>query len=217
MKSKLTLIEDLGMIYATEKSKQMSRFGLYRCECGNLKKIRQISVYKNKTLSCGCLHKEAMNSFNYRHGLSNHRLYHVWTNMMSRCYVATNKRYKNYGEKGITVCKEWHNIENFIEDMDDSYQLGLSIDRIDNNKGYSKDNCRWTTRKIQSRNTRVLMSSNKSGYRGVHWHKTSKKWISQITVSSKTIYIGSFHTAINGAVAYDKYIIDNNLEHTKNF
>jgi hypothetical protein len=97
------------------------------------------------------------------------------------------------------------------------YQNGLTIDRINNDLGYSKDNCRWVNIKIKSRNTRKIRSNNESGYRGVSWKSKNKKWVVQITVNSKKIHIGLFDTAINGALAYDKYITDNNLEHTKNF
>ena len=209
IKKELILLKDLGGRFATEKSKKKRRFGLYRCYCGKEFEAQIQSINNGNTKSCGCL--------KITHNLTNHRLYRSWYNMIQRCTNPKDTFYKNYGERGIKVSNEWLDINNFINDMYPSYKEGLSMDRIDNNKGYSKDNCRWATRSIQSRNTRVLMSRNKSGYRGVHWHKISKKWVSQITVYSKTIYIGSFDTAIDSAVAYDKYIIDNNLEHTKNF
>lgn len=217
MKNKLTLIEDLGMIYATNKSKQKSRFGLYKCECGNIKKIRQISVSTNKTLSCGCLHKKAMRDFNYRHGFAGHRLYHTWINMMSRCYKHTNKRYEHYGAKGITVCEEWHNIKNFINDMDASYKSNLSLDRIDNKKGYYKENCRWTDITTQNQNTSILRKTNKSGFRGVSWHSKAKKWRVIINVNKKQKHLGFFDNAKDGALVYDKFVKDNNLEHSVNF
>ncbi len=205
----IILLKDLGMRFATQTSKRKYRYGLYKCFCGNEFETHSYDINRGKTQSCGCL--------KVTHKLSNHRLYKTWRSMIDRCCNINNKRYKDYGSRGIVICNEWLSVENFINDMYPSYQDGLSIDRIDNNKGYSKDNCRWTTRKIQSRNTRVLISSNTSGYRGVHWRKSRKKWTAQIRVDSKKIHLGSFDTAINGAVAYDKYIIDNNLEHTKNF
>ena len=209
IRKELVLLKDLGMKYPKETSKEKKRYGLYKCHCGKEFETIISDVKSGKASSCGCLKNT--------HNLSNHRLYQTWSDMMQRCNNPKRKDYKNYGGRGISVCDRWLDIENFINDMYPSYQEGLSIDRNDNDKGYSKDNCRWATRDIQSRNTRVLRSRNKSGYRGVHWYKVSKKWISQIRVDSKKIYIGSFDTAIDGAVAYDKYIIDNNLEHTLNF
>ena len=209
IKKELILLKDLGGRFSKETSKQKRRYGLYKCFCGKEFEAQIQSINDGNTKSCGCLKNT--------HNLSNHRLYKIWHNMIQRCTNPKNTFYENYGERGIKVCEEWNNIESFINDMYPSYQEGLSIDRIDNNKGYSKDNCRWATRAIQSRNARVLISSNTSGYRGVHWRKSRKKWTSQIRVDSKKIHIGYFKTAEEGAVAYDKYIIDNNLEHTKNF
>lgn len=101
--------------------------------------------------------------------------------------------------------------------MNDTYKEGLSIDRIDNNKGYSKDNCRWTTRTVQARNKRKLMSTNTSGYKGLCWSKAKNKWLARIKIASKRIHIGIYDDKVEAAKAYDKYITDNNLEHTKNF
>ena len=205
----LILLEDLGYLYPKETSKQRKRFGIFKCHCGKEFKTQTQGINNGNTKSCGCLKNT--------HNLTNHRLYQCWNSMIQRCTNPKSTLYKNYGERGIKVSNEWLDINNFINDMYPSHQEGLSIDRIDNNKGYSKDNCRWATRNIQARNIRVLKSNNKSGYRGVHWYKISKKWVSQTRVNRKLIYLGCYNTAIEAAKAYDKYIIDNNLEHTKNF
>ena len=97
------------------------------------------------------------------HGLSGHILYAKWVNMMHRCYSKNNKRYFDWGGRGITVCDRWHNVANFIEDMYPSYINGLTLDRKDNDKGYSKDNCRWVEDVVQKRNTRVLNKVNTRG------------------------------------------------------
>jgi hypothetical protein len=206
----LILLKDLGMLYPTEKSSQKTRFGLYKCFCGNEFKSSFQDIKSNHTKSCGCLRGK-------NHNLSNHRLYNTWLGMIKRCNFKSHSYYSQYGARGITVCDEWLDIKNFINDMYPSFQEGLTIDRIDNNKGYFKDNCRWANKKVQQRNQRRLRSTNTSGYRGVSWFARDGKWKTQIRVNYKTIHIGTFSTAIEAARAYDNYIINNNLEHTRNF
>lgn len=213
----LVLISDLGMQYPKETSKQKFRYGLYRCYCGNEFKTQTSSVKRQVTKSCGCLHKKNIKESNTKHNLRKHILYPTWANMMARCYNPNNKRYKDWGMRGIKVCDRWHNVTNFIEDMYPTYQEGLSIDRIDNNLGYYKENCRWIDKVIQNRNTRLLQVNNKSGYRGANWKKDVKKWMVQICVNLKKIHLGRFDNPYDGALAYDRYIIENNLEHTRNF
>lgn len=88
------------------------------------------------------------------HGMSKTREYHIWFNMMDRCYNPANAAYANYGGRGITVCERWHMFENFYADICPRPVGRLTLDRKDNSLGYSKENCRWTTYKIQQRNRR---------------------------------------------------------------
>jgi len=92
--------------------------------------------------------------FNIKHNLSGHPLYFVWYMMMTRCYNPKFQDYHNYGGRGIEVCAEWFDILKFIDDMSFGYKKGLQLDRIDNNKWYSKCNCKWSTRKQNNRNKR---------------------------------------------------------------
>lgn len=204
----IKLIEDLGSMYPTKTSKHRARYGIFECFCGNRFKTIIGHIKSGSTKSCGCSVG--------KHKLSKHRLYNTWNGMMHRCYDITRDDYLYYGGRGITVCKEWHNVSVFILDMESSYKEGLTLDRKENNKEYSKDNCRWATKKTQSRNTRKLMKTNTSGYRGVSFHKRSLKFIARITINNKTINLGSFSLVLDAAKAYDKYILDNNLEHTRN-
>jgi hypothetical protein len=206
------LIEDLGMKFPTEISKYKIRYGLYKCHCGIEFKTITANIKNGRTQSCGCFKKEVST----KHNMSNHPLYGIWNAIIARTSNPNNAYFINYGGRGIKVCKRWLDIENFIEDMYSTYKLGLTIDRIDNNKGYEPFNCRWVTMKVQQRNKRVIMSTNTSGYRGVSWHKAVNKWIAQIGVDGKSVYLGLYADSIDAAMAYDNYVIDNNLEHTIN-
>jgi hypothetical protein len=87
----------------------------------------------------------------FRHGLWNHPLYPVWHSMMARCYNPANKRHKRYGQRGIAVCESWHDVRNFVRDMAPRPE-GMTLDRVDNDAGYSPANCRWVDRLTQARN-----------------------------------------------------------------
>ena len=204
------LLEDLGMRFPTENSKRRYRYGLFKCFCGNEFETPISEVKSRKKKSCGCLNGGVT------HGLSYHRLYYIWKQMMRRCTNLEEASYKHYGGRGITVCERWHSIENFIEDMFPTFEEGLSIDRIDVNGNYEPSNCRWANSTMQSRNTKLIWENNKSGYRGVSWAKRDNIWRAQITINNKAVHIGSFKTVIEGALAYNNYVIENNLEHPLN-
>ena len=217
----IILIEDLGMKFPTNKSKHKARFGLFKCFCGKEFETQTQYIKSGHTQSCGCLKSKRLKQYNTEinttHNLTKHRLYNIWNMMIQRCNNPKHEAYRNYGECGIKVCKDWHNVENFINDMNDDFIEGLTLDRENNNLGYNKSNCRWVNRNIQSRNTRKLISTNTSGYRGVSLDKKCNKWRASIGINNKSIYIGLFNTSLESALAYDKYVVDNNLEHTKNF
>ena len=208
------LIEDLGMMFATEGSKQKKNYGLYKCGlCGTEFRAITSNIKNKDTKSCGCYRKRITGKLNKTHGLGYTRLYNIWRNIKNRVLNPKNIRYINYGGRGIIICDEWKNdfMSFYNWAMSNGYSDELSIDRIDNDGNYKPSNCRWTTKSIQSRNTRVY-KNNTSGYRGVYFKKDNNKYIAQIKVNKLTIYLGSFLTAVEGAIAYNNYIIENNLE-----
>ena len=124
---------------------------LFKCDCGKEHEARGSEVRSGKIKSCGCLNTERSKEANSKHNLARSKVYKAWINMKARCFNEDDKSFKDYGAKGITVCTRWLEFENFIEDIGQP-KRGQSLDRIDNTKGYYKDNCRWATDIEQMRN-----------------------------------------------------------------
>ena len=203
-------IEDLGMRYPTEKSSRKYRYGLYECQYCNKEFEAQSNNIKHGLKSCGCQRK----GINKTHGLESNKFYHTWYAMVKRCNNLKSKDYKDYGARGITVCEEWLDIRNFTEWCNSTYPKleGYTLDRINNDKGYSPENCTWSDKTAQVLNRRI-MKNNKSGYVGVIWHIRDKRWVVNIRISKKLINLGSFKDKIEAVLARDNYIIENGLPH----
>ncbi len=205
------LIKDLGMRYPTENSTRKYRYGLYECQyCGEDFEAQTAHIKSGNTKSCGC----QINKQKITHGRSNSRFYKTWEGMRGRCINPKDKAYKDYGGRGITVCEEWLDITNFVDWAERTYPntKGVSLDRIDNDKGYSPENCRWADKTTQAINRRIK-KNNKSGYVGVYWNKGNTKWFAQITVNKIIIHLGSFLTIEEAVQARDNYIVENKLPH----
>ena len=132
----------------------------------------------------------------------------VHNDMMRRCYNERTSGYQNYGGRGITVCEEWLNVVGFISWFDSNYIEGFTLDRIDNDKGYNPDNCRFVDTTTQAVNRRIF-KSNTSGFVGIRI--LGKKWGARVRIFNKDIWIGSYSTKEEAVQARDQYIIDNNL------
>ena len=156
---------------------------------------------------------------NHKHGEAKSRLNNIYYTMRQRCNNPNSKSYKDYGLKGISVCKEWDG--DYIAfskwAKTNGYKEHLTIDRKDGTLGYSPENCRWVTYNTQAQN-KSKPSTNKSGYKGVsNSRRKENPWTGRIMISGNAIALGSYKTAIDAAIAYDQYIIEHKLEHTRNF
>lgn len=152
--SVLEVGKEYGMLTAISRADNRGSrlMWLFKCQCGNLKEIQACRVAKGTTKSCGCINAKNAGIKNFKHGQIKHPIYKIWSAMRRRCNNPKDRCYNIYGGKGIRVCEDWDTFSNFYNDMAETYQHGLYIDRIDPNKGYSPDNCRWVTVQVSGQN-----------------------------------------------------------------
>lgn len=137
----------------TEKGK--SSTWMCRCECGKQTPVVLTSLKNGNTQSCGCLRLERVKEKNTTHSKCHTTEYHAWGNLIQRCTNPKHPEYKNYGERGITVCPEWRNsFETFLKDMGLKPDKSCSIDRVNNEDGYHRENCEWRDSFSQAINQR---------------------------------------------------------------
>ena len=155
-------------------------YWLCRCDCGTVKPMPISNLKRGDTKSCGCNRTKV----NITHGLTHHKIYGVYVNMIERCYNSKNKSFKHYGGRGISVCDDWKNDNTkfFSWAFASGWQESLQLDRIDNEGNYSPENCRFITHKVNvnnRRNNRLLT------YKGQA--KTFTEWAEISGVSRKLI------------------------------
>ncbi len=147
-----TMVGNLTVISGKISQNGRSKY-LVRCQCGTEKYVAAYYIKNGKISSCGCKKIADFTKRVTKHGLSKAPEYQIWHAMKRRCLDPKNPAYADYGGRGIQVCDRWLQFENFYADMGPKPE-GLSLERIDNNLGYSKLNCKWATHKEQMSNTR---------------------------------------------------------------
>jgi hypothetical protein len=172
---RLTVIKYAGV------NKHQKRLWLCSCSCGEVTILPTYHLTRKvePVRSCGCLGREILRKRSTKHGQRHNRIYYVWQNMRRRCYDDTLPQYKDYGGRGIKVCSEWDDFNNFWKWAEKSgYSNELTIDRIDVNGNYCPENCRWVGRKKQSNNKR---NNDYLTYKGVT--KTRQEWAEEYDIN----------------------------------
>jgi len=172
--NRLTIIREV-------KKVEGYRYFLCKCDCGIFKRLSFKKISCGQTKSCGCLQKEKIIKIQTTHGLYRSKAYKIWASAKGRCLNKNNDRYSSYGGRGIKICKKWLKFENFYKDMGERPE-GKSIDRIDNDGDYCKENCRWATRKQQANNTRKSIRITYNGET-----KTLADWVIKTGLQYNTI------------------------------
>lgn len=184
-----------GKAYSTDKRKYVE----FICCCGNTNWGRLDSIKSDRIKSCGCRISRigtigVSQRTSSKHGKSRHPLYKTWGRMITRCTNKKLESYKNYGGRGISVCNEWaKSFPNFYEwAINNKWDSKLSLDRIDNNKGYSPENCRWATSAAQVRNRRVSVNLTAFGETKciADWHMDKRCVVGKNTITHRMNVFG---------------------------
>ncbi len=186
------------------------------CKQKKEKLIGSLMAGRKTCRACGLL-KMQKSRIKY-HSKEEANLATIHSGILQRCYNKNSIAYKSYGMRGIKVSKKWReNKSEFVRwGMINGFKCGMSIDRIDNSKGYSEENCRIATIEMQMQNTRLLRSTNTSGYRGVSI-VPSGRYKAVIDFNGKTYRLGTFDTQKEAAMAYDEFVTRHKTCHPTNF
>lgn len=177
----------LTVLERAENTKSGCTRWLCKCDCGNTKIVMSSHLKSGRTKSCGCYNREMTVLRNFKHGLTNTKLFKIWQNMKNRCYNKNADNYSYYGGRGIKICNEW--LYDFVCFYDwankNGYKDGLTIDRIDGNGNYEPNNCRWANF-IQQANNKV--NNRILEYNGEK--HTMAQWSRILKINNRTLSTG---------------------------
>jgi len=160
-----------------KQRKHNGAWWLCLCDCGTHKNLPSSDLVNGEINSCGCEHSKRIGKASETHGMSKGRTYRIWGAMRNRC----NRIHQDYSCRGITYDQRWDSFENFLADMGEAPD-GMSIDRIDNDGNYCKENCRWATREQQANNTRANIFIEWNGKR-----QTRSQWEKEFGMKPTTL------------------------------
>lgn len=173
-----TRVNKLTILRSNGQDKDKNHMWLCRCDCGNEKSLKGSSLKRGVVKSCGCL-KLRIDAPKYDKKYK--RLYGIWANMKSRVLHKKHPAYPQYGGRGIKLSEKWMKFKGFFDDMYESHEkhfeefgrANTSLDRIDNNGNYCKENCRWATQKEQVNNSRRMWTKQEIDFLKENYHKMS--------------------------------------------
>lgn len=159
-------------------------FWLCKCDCGEPTVVTANNLKAGRSKSCGCFRRQALITRNTTHGLCHKRIYKVYMGMIARCHRQGHKQFRDYGGRGIYVCERWRDdIRNFAEDIGPCPSDRHSIERINNDGPYCKENCCWATPDVQAQNRRSTVNITHNGRT-----QCVSNWAKELGINKGTIY-----------------------------
>lgn len=172
-----------------------------RCECGSETSPQISNIRNGHTRSCGCLQKTHRMIHAQTCGrFKNSKQYRAWCAMRSRCLNANNPQYKDYGGRGIKICERWNDYLNFESDIGEPNSPLMSLERVDNDKGYCPENCRWATKAEQNDNKQ---NTRRIQYRGALI--TITELVRVINIKRSYIYYWAYEKGLSVEDVINKY------------
>ena len=191
----------VGLSY--EYTGKEGAYWIFKCDCGNEKVINGASVRRGATTSCGCYGDERRVETHTKHGMANTRTYNVWVGIKQRCLNPKNDSYENYGGRGITIPEKWMDFQGFYEDMGEAPK-GRSIERVNNDESYSKENCIWADRSTQNINKNYVNKT--TGIRNISYSEKMKAYEVGFSRNKKR-YRKTFKT-LEDAIEWKEYMLE---------